>query len=1070
MTPTTKPTTPMAPMAPTTQTDPAAEPDAAPAAGPGAAGPPHAAEWEPGRRFVLRAAGLPVEAVRGLRCPGARRWADAVLAEEERLTAAGAALSDRLHTLVKATIAADPPPAEGTGDSAEASGEDRGATARRALLALRRQVFNNRLPADPEAAVRLVSGLDAEAGGHTARWLRDRAALEELRAGGADLLARELGGSRRALREVLADDRLRLGLLLASPALDGRLDTYLRDTSPRPGNRLRKIERAALTYVYRTACKTSPFSTLTGIGLGTFDGTPADSATPDATTPDSATPDGTTNARTADARRGAAALGIGDVWVSRVRLNVVVLARLTELILADPALRRDLPVVLSPGWARDADRVRYVRHLTTAGDDSAAVTFDAVRDRLFFLRGSGTLDRLLEWLGGREVPVRHRDLVDWLRAEHGAVPEDCERYASALLDLGLVQVPSLRTDVHSRDPLRSYQEALRSVGAPWADRLAGLLDGPAGLLDRYPGAGVAERRALLADLRARLLDAQRELGAAEPALPQTLVYEDVSAGEGLVCGSGVLGGETGRALRAVEGVLPLFDLTLPQRITLLGFFVARYGRGGRCDDLLGLVHDFHEDFFDQYVSFTSKRAPFDADGAYVPEENWLGQDEMKALDRARRLFHEGMRALWRRHGEAPPGGSDADGPNGPDGPDAPVSPQGPDSADGTPAANGPDGRAGTRTCGADASGPAEEIELPAGLLAGAARELAPLMGRFTPQSHHLQLSRPPDGPPLVVLNKSYGGLAFPFSRFTHLYDDPEPAAPGTPAAPNSPTTPGRPAPRGLSDALREEIAARAPEGAVFAEVTGGPVTSNLNLHGRLTGHQIVCPGETSGVPEEARIHLDDLYVEHDERENRLVLRSRRLGREVVPVYLGYLVPIALPAISRTLLLLSPSTMAPFDVWAGVPEGGAADGVARRPRVRHGNVVVSRRSWTAGAESLPSRRPGAGDAEYFLDWQRWRRAHGLPDRCFATAAGPRRSPVGAKPVYVDFDSPLCLSAFDALVEREPGTRVTFREMLPAEDGLHLTSPRGRHVAELAVETFTTRPAAPAEPEDTPSCPN
>lgn len=68
------------------------------------------------------------------------------------------------------------------------------------------------------------------------------------------------------MRDVLADERLRLGLLLASPALDSRLDGYLRDTGPRPGDRLRKIERSALTYLYRTACKTSPFSTFTGIG------------------------------------------------------------------------------------------------------------------------------------------------------------------------------------------------------------------------------------------------------------------------------------------------------------------------------------------------------------------------------------------------------------------------------------------------------------------------------------------------------------------------------------------------------------------------------------------------------------------------------------------------------------------------------------------------------------------------------------------------------------------------------------------------------------------------------------
>ncbi|MGJ7417196.1 lantibiotic dehydratase [Streptomyces cinereoruber] len=928
------------------------------------------AAWEPGRRFVLRTAGLPVETVHGLRCPATRRWADAVLDEEERLAAEGARLSDLLHALVGATAA------PGDGD----------AGARRALLDLRRRIFNNRLPADPGAAVRLVTGLDPETGGRTARWLRDRARLAELTAGGAELLDGELRESRGALRRALSEKRLRHGLLLASPALDARLDAYLRDTSPRPGNRLRKIERSALTYLYRTACKTSPFSTFTGVGLASFSDDPADDR---------------------------AGLRVDGEWVSHVRLNVVVLTRLTELITDDPERRRDLPVVLSQGWERDADRIRYVRHVTTAGDDGAAVTFDAVRDRLFFLRGSGTLDRLLEWLGGGDGKVRHRDLVDWLEAEHGAGREECERYASALLNVGMVQVPVLRTDVHGGDPLRSYQDALRSLGVPWADRLADLLDGPADCLARYPGAGTEERRVLLGTLRSRLQDVQRELGAAEPSLPQTLVYEDVGAGDGLVCGPGVLGGETGRALRAVEGVLPLFDLTLPQRITLLGFFVARYGRGGRCDDLLGLVHDFHEDFFDQYVSFTSRRVPFGEDGAYRPEENWLGQEEMRTLDRARRRFHEGMRALWER-----------------------------DATDRDVA----------------------EVELPGGLLAETAGELAPLTGHFVPQSHHLQLSRPAGGRPLVVLNKSYGGLAFPFSRFTHLYE----GAGATGA--------------GLSGALREETAARRPEGAVFAEVTGGPVSSNLNLHGRLTDHQIVCPGETSTVPEEARIHLDDLYVEHDETAGRLVLRSRRLGREVVPVYLGYLVPIALPDIPRTLLLLSPSTMAPFDVWAGVPEGTAVAGVTRRPRIRHGDVVVGRRSWTALAEVLPVRRPGSGEEEHYLDWQRWRRSHGLPDRCFATVSRADRGPVGAKPVHVDFDSPLSLAAFDALAERKPGVRVVFQEMLPAEDGLHVVSERGRHVAELAVETFTTRrapenrsaprslPVPSSGPEVVPSCPN
>lgn len=177
-------------------------------------------------------------------------------------------------------------------------------------------------------------------------------------------------------------------------------------------------------------------------------------------------------------------------------------------------------------------------------------------------------------------------------------------------------------------------------------------------------------------------------------------------------------------------------------------------------------------------------------------------------------------------------------------------------------------------------------------------------------------------------------------------------------------------------------------------------------------------------------------------------------------------PVALPEIPRTLLLLSPSTMTPTDVWGGVPEGAAVDGVTRRPRVVHGDIVLSRRSWTADAAVLPVRRPGTDEAARYLEWRRWRSTHGLPDQVFATVLRDGRRALGAKPVYVDFDSPLSLTAFDALVDREPGAGVTLREMLPAEDALHLTSAQGRHVAELAVETFTSRHRT----EDGPTCRN
>lgn len=880
--------------------------------------------------FMLRVAGLPIETVRELRCPDSRRWADDVLAAGDELGAAGAVLGDLLHPLI--------------GRSAD-HGE------RRRLLKLRRDVFNNRLPqgADADAALALVAGLDPAVGEALADWLAACRRLAARTAQGAGLLAAETARSRAALCRLAGEERLRKGLLLASPTLDTQLDAYVRKTAAapdaRPDRKRRKVERSLLSYLYRTACKTSPFSTFTGVALGEFTG------------------QGST--------AGGLEARIAEEWTSHPRLNVVALRRLAETVVADPVRRADLPVSLASGWGRDDDRVRYVRRWVTAGDDDTAVTFDAVKDRLFFLRRSGTLERLLGLFEEREA-VRFGELADWLAADRGAGEEECAQYLQALLDVGMVQVPCLRTEVHDTDPLRAFQASLRALGRPWADALADRLDAAASCVDRFGEADPVARRVLLDDLRAELRAVQEDLGAEHGRVPQTVLYEDAAAGQGATLDLEAWAERVEGPLSEVERILPAFDLTLPQRVTFKGFFLARYGQGGRCDDLLKLVHDFHEDFFDQYMTFTAGHTSFDAEGRYVPEVNWLGLPQLKALDTARETFVARMRALW-------------------------------DQSDG------------------------EEIVVDGSLIDEVAAELAPVAPDFLPMSHHIQLADRGDGNPLAVLNRSYGGLSFPFSRFTHCFD-------------------------GIEERLLRRAEDIRPGGAVFAEVTGGPVTSNLNLHGRLTTHEIVCPGERGTLDPEFRIPLDDLFIGHDEDADRLVLRSVRLGREVIPVYLGYLVPLALPELPRTLLLLSTTSMAPLNVWGGVPEGEPAGGVTTRPRVRHGSVVLSRRSWSCPAARLPLAAPGAADEDWFLGWHRFRRAHGLPDRVFATLSDSgARGATGAKPQYVDFDSTLSLSAFEALIKTD-GARVVFREMLPDEGALHTVSGRGRHVAELAVETL------------------
>lgn len=185
---------------------------------------PAGSSWQLGDRFTLRVTGLPFEAVTSLRSTASRPWADEVLDGEQRLAQAGAALSDLLH---------------------EAVADNDNEADRRALLALRRQVFNGKRPKDPEAALRLAESAAGPAAGRAlADWLAEHTRWERLYDGGPAVLQGDIAAARERLHVLADEPNLRKGLLLASPSLDSALDTYQRRASGEPGKRDRRTERS----------------------------------------------------------------------------------------------------------------------------------------------------------------------------------------------------------------------------------------------------------------------------------------------------------------------------------------------------------------------------------------------------------------------------------------------------------------------------------------------------------------------------------------------------------------------------------------------------------------------------------------------------------------------------------------------------------------------------------------------------------------------------------------------------------------------------------------------------------
>jgi hypothetical protein len=188
---------------------------------------------------------------------------------------------------------------------------------------------------------------------------------------------------------------------------------------------------------------------------------------------------------------------------------------------------------------------------------------------------------------------------------------------------------------------------------------------------------------------------------------------------------------------------------------------------------------------------------------------------------------------------------------------------------------------------------------------------------------------------------------------------------------------------------------------------------------------------------------------------------------VIPVYLGFLMPMALPEVQRVLLAFSYASLAAVDLWSGqdpLPDGP----IATRPRIRYRDLVLARRTWSVQTADLPSTARSADDTAWFLDWTRWVRDNALPPRVFASSQPRLRTNRGdgggeepeeqgtplTKPQYVDFHSPFSLGLLDAVI-RSGNQRLVLTEMLPDLDQLWLRTGEGSHVTELTVEVNGVR---------------
>lgn len=245
-------------------------------------------------------------------------------------------------------------------------------------------------------------------------------------------------------------------------------------------------------------------------------------------------------------------------------------------------------------------------------------------------------------------------------------------------------------------------------------------------------------------------------------------------------------------------------------------------------------------------------------------------------------------------------------------------------------------------------------------------------------------------------------------------------------------------------------------GAIFAEVVHLPQGRIGNILARpvLREYEIPFLGR-SGAPAAQQIPVSDLRV--SVAGNRVVLRSARLGREVIPrltsahnFWRGSL------GVYRFLCMLQGQGLLGGMSWSW----GALDGASFLPRVTCGRLVLTRASWWMTETEIKPLVKAQGAARYAAV-QKWREKRDLP-RLIALVDADNE-------LLIDLDNVLSIDTFLDVIEDRDRARLV--EIFPGPDELPATGPEGRFLHEILV-TYVRKPreaqaAASPKPAERPA---
>jgi thiopeptide-type bacteriocin biosynthesis protein len=250
--------------------------------------------------------------------------------------------------------------------------------------------------------------------------------------------------------------------------------------------------------------------------------------------------------------------------------------------------------------------------------------------------------------------------------------------------------------------------------------------------------------------------------------------------------------------------------------------------------------------------------------------------------------------------------------------------------------------------------------------------------------------------------------------------------------------------RGVRDHLRAEEALDPDR--LYCEIVHLPEGRIGNVIARpiLREHEIVFLAR-AGAPEERRIPLSDLRV--SVRGGRVILRSKRLGREIVPRLTNAHNFSMGIGVYRFLAMLQGQGALMGLSW----QWGPFESLPFLPRVTYRNVILSPARWTAATREARGEEK-EGEADPLQKCREWANRLKLP-RWVGLREGDNVLPV-------DRENPLSLRAFLDAIDGRP--QFTLTELPWLEGAGLVTGPEGTYANEVIIPLVQRAPVPAEQP--------